>query len=342
MAYSAREIAEKIGAEVVGDGAVELTGLAGIEDADSGQLAFVANKKYLRYLATTRASAVITGTDVHSERLTLLVHPDPYFAFMKAIRIFHPPKQYSPGIHATAVISESAVVDPSAHIGPNVVVEDSAVIGKGSAVLANSFVGEKAELGDDCLIYPNVTVRERSIIGDRVIIHSGTVVGSDGFGYANTDGTHHKILQVGHVSIEDDVEIGANVTIDRATLGVTRIGRGTKIDNLVQIAHNVDIGEGCIIISQTGVSGSTRLGKHVILAGQVGLVGHIEIGDGAIVGAQSGVSKSVPAETTVSGSPARAIIAARKIDACLSKLPESIKLLKELEKKVSKLTETED
>jgi len=342
MAYSAREIAEKIGAEVVGDGSVELTGLAGIEDAHPGELAFVANRKYLRYLATTHASAVITEADVHSEQLTLLVHPDPYFAFMKAIRIFHPPKEYSPGIHATAVIAESARVDPSAHIGPNVVIEDSVTVGKRSAVLANVFVGEEVEIGDECLIYPNVTIREQSIIGDRVIVHSGTVIGSDGFGYASADGKHHKILQVGHVAIEDDVEIGANVTIDRATLGVTRIGRGTKIDNLVQIGHNVDIEEGCIIISQTGVSGSTRLGKYVILAGQVGLVGHIEIGDGAIVGAQSGVSKSVMAGKTVSGSPAREIMHARKIDACLSKLPESIKLLKQLDKKIVKLTESED
>lgn len=341
MAHTAHEIAEKIGAEVSGDDTIELTRLAGIEDAQPGDLAFIANRRYLRYLDTTSASAVIVGTDVRSERVTLLRHPEPYFAFMKAVRIFHPPRRYAPGIHPTAVIAKSAGIDSSAHIGPHVVVEPNVEIGSKTAVLAGSFIGENSRLGIECLIYPNVTIREASDIGDRVAIHSGSVIGSDGFGYAQAGGKHHKILQVGHVVIEDDVEIGSNVTIDRATLGVTRIGRGTKIDNLVQIAHNVDIDEGCIIISQAGVSGSTKLGKYAILAGQVGLVGHIEIGDRTIVGAQSGVTKSVASGKTVSGSPARGIMQARKIDACLNKLPDALKQLKELDKKVDELIKKE-
>jgi UDP-3-O-[3-hydroxymyristoyl] glucosamine N-acyltransferase len=184
-----------------------------------------------------------------------------------------------------------------------------------------------------------VTIREKSSIGDRVVIHSGTVIGSDGFGYATSDGEHHKIPQVGCAVIENDVEIGANVTIDRATLGETRIGRGTKIDNLVQVAHNVKIGEGCILVSQVGVSGSTKLGKHVVLGGQVGLVGHIELGDDVQVGAQSGVAKSVDAGKIVFGSPARNISQTMKIEACLKRLPEYVRLLKKLEKDLSRLSE---
>ena len=333
--YSIREVAEEIGAEIVGDDSIELKGLAGIQEAAPGDLAFIANKKYLRFMETTRASAVIAAFGTTSERLTLLLHRDPYFAFMKAVRFFHPQKTYAPFVHPSAVISDSATVHETAHIGANVVIDEGVAVGKRSAVLANVFLGEGSVLGDDCLIYPNVTLRERSLVGDRVIIHSGTVVGSDGFGYATSEGKHHKILQVGRVVIEDDVEIGANVTIDRATLGETRIGRGTKIDNLVQVAHNVRIGEGCILVSQVGVSGSTRLGKHVVLGGQVGLVGHIELGDGVQVGAQSGVARSVEAGKTVFGSPARDISRTMKIEACLRKLPEHVKLLREIDKKLS-------
>jgi UDP-3-O-[3-hydroxymyristoyl] glucosamine N-acyltransferase len=192
------------------------------------------------------------------------------------------------------------------------------------------------------VIHPNVTIRHRSLIGDRVIIHSGTVIGSDGFGYATSEGKHHKIVQVGHVVIDDDVEIGANVTIDRATLGETRIGRGTKIDNLVQVAHNVKTGEGCILVSQVGVSGSTRLGNYVVLGGQVGIVGHIELGDGVQVGAQSGVARSVEAGKTVFGSPARDISQTMKIEVCLRKLPDYVKQIRELEKRISRKPDGED
>jgi UDP-3-O-[3-hydroxymyristoyl] glucosamine N-acyltransferase len=331
-----------IGAEIAGDESIELKALAGIEEAVPGDLAFIANKKYLRFLETTRASAVIAASGTTSDRVTLLLHPDPYFAFMKAVALFHPQKTYAPFVHPSAVIAASATIHETAHIGPNVVIDDGVTVGKRSAVLANTFLGEGTAVGDDCLIYPNVTLRERSSVGDRVIIHSGTVIGSDGFGYATSEGKHYKIFQVGHVVIEDDVEIGANVAIDRATLGETRIGRGTKIDNLVQVAHNVRIGEGCILVSQVGVSGSTKLGKYVVLGGQVGLVGHIELGDGVQVGAQSGVARSVEAGKTVFGSPARDISQTMKIEACLRKLPEHIKLLRELDKKVSGTSSDDD
>lgn len=342
MVHSVREVAEKIGADIAGDESIELKDLAGVEDAEPGDLAFIANKKYLCFLETTRASAVIAASGTSSDKVTLLLHPDPYFAFMKAVMLFHPQKTYDPFLHPSAVIADSATVHETAYIGPNVVIDEGGAVGKRSAVLANTFLGEGTTVGDDCLIYPNVTLRERSLVGDRVIIHSGTVVGSDGFGYATSEGKHHKILQVGRVVVEDDVEIGANVTIDRATLGETRIGRGTKIDNLVQVAHNVRIGEGCILVSQVGISGSTKLGKYVVLGGQVGLVGHIELGDGAQVGAQSGVARNVEPGKTVFGSPARDISRTMKIEACLRKLPEHIKLLRELEKKLSGLSSDDD
>lgn len=342
MRLSAGKIADKIGTEVAGDGSVELTGLAGIETAAPGDLTFIANRKYLHYLDTTRASAVIAASGTTSDRVTLLLHPDPYFAFMKAMKLFFSPRVYHPSIHPTAVIADTAQIAPTAHIGPNVVIEDRVTVGSNSAILANVFLGENSKVGDDCLIYPNVTIRESSILANRVIIHSGVVIGSDGFGYATSEGKHHKILQVGHVVIEDDVEIGANTTIDRATLGETRIGRGTKIDNLVQIAHNVRMGEGCIAVAQVGISGSTKLGNYIVMGGQVGLTGHIELGDGVQVGAQSGVSKSIEAGKTVFGYPAREINRTMKIEACLNKLPESIKLLKQLDKKVQKLLGDDD
>ncbi len=337
MQFTARELAEKIGADVSGDDSVVLTRLSEIEAAGPGDLSFIANKKYERYLDSSDASAVIVGISMSSDRLTLLLHDDPYLAFMKATRLFNPPRVYPPGIHATAVISESASIDSSAHIGPLVTVEDGVRIGANSVVLANCVIGEGNTLGDDCLLYPNVTLYHECRIGDRVIIHSGTVVGSDGFGYATSEGVHHKIPQVGIVRIENDVEIGANVTIDRATLGETRIGEGSKIDNLVQIAHNVTTGKGCILVAQVGISGSTKLGNYVVAGGQVGLTGHIEIGDGTMIAAQSGVSKNVGPGKTLLGSPAREILKARKTEACVRRLPETLKRLKKLEEKVREL-----
>ena len=337
MPFTAREIAERIGADVSGDDSVVLNRLLEIEVAGPGDLSFIASKKYERFLGSSKASAVIVGRALSSDRLTLLLHDDPYYAFMLAARLFNPPKVYPPGIHPSAIISESAVVDPSVHIGPLVTIESGVVIGANSVVLANCVIGEGSILGDDCLMYSNVTLYHGCRIGDRVIIHSGTVVGSDGYGYATSEGIHHKIPQVGIVRIENDVEVGANVTIDRAALGETRIGEGTKIDNLVQIAHNVTIGKGCILVAQVGISGSSKLCNYVILGGQVGIAGHLEIGDGTIIAAQSGVSKDIGPGKTLLGSPAREILKAKKTEACVRRLPETLKRLKKLENKVSDL-----
>jgi UDP-3-O-[3-hydroxymyristoyl] glucosamine N-acyltransferase len=332
------EIASYLQGELVGDPSIEITGLAGIEEAKTGDLTFLANPKYKGFLETTSASCVIVGKEIEGVKVPLIRHSNPYFAFSKAMKFFFETKKEHPKtIHPTAVLGKEVKLGKGIHLGPYVVIEDNVEVKEDVTVLAGSFIGTNSMVGENCLIYPHVTIRENVRIGKNVIIHSGAVIGSDGFGYAKEKGIHHKIPQMGEVIIEDDVEIGANVTIDRATLGVTRIGKGTKIDNLVQIGHNVVIGENCIIVAQVGISGSTKVGDSTIIAGQVGLVGHIKIGKNVMIGAQSGVSKDVPDNTTVFGSPAREIKKTKKIEACLSRLPEYIKRLKEIEEKLKQI-----
>ncbi len=337
MQITTGELAKKLGAEIIGDAQLNLFRLAPIESASQGELTFLSNKKYFAYLDSTNASAIIAPPDVKDRETdaVLLIHPDPYYAYSQAVSIFFPDEGfYKPGIHDSAVMGDKCRIDPLAHIGANCVLEDEVEIGPGSTVLPGCFIGRRTKIGGGCLIYANVTIREDARLGDNVIIHSGTVIGSDGFGYAQKDGVHHKIPQVGKVVIEDDVEIGANVTIDRAALGETRIGKGTKIDNLVQIAHNVRMGERCIIVSQTGISGSTVLGNSVILAGQVGLIGHLKIGDNTIIAAQSGVKDDLEEGKMYLGTPAKEMRIQTKIEAALKKLPDLIKRVRALEKKL--------
>lgn len=335
MEFTAGDLAKELGAELAGDARLIINGIAPIEDAHEGQLTFLSNKKYFKHLDSTGASAVIVPPEISKAKQTLLIHPHPYFAFAQAVRLFYPePDVYPAGIHERAVIGENVKVSPSAHVGPNAVLEDDITIGDDSLIMAGAFIGRESKIGKNCLIYPNVTIREKTEIGNNVIIHSGTTIGSDGFGYAQADGKHYKIPQVGKVVIEDDVEIGANCTIDRAALGVTLIGKGTKIDNLVQIAHNVKMGENCIIISQVGISGSTELGNGVILAGQAGIIGHLKIGDNVIVAAQSGVSHNLEDGNKYLGSPAREMMSQKRIEAIIHKLPEYVKRLRKIEKKL--------
>ncbi len=329
------QIAEHIAGELAGDPSIKIRGVAGIEEAQEGDLTFLANPQYSAFLKSTSASAVIVSkeADVEGIKIPLIKHPNPYFAFVRAVELLvDTQKTYPESVHPTAVLAEEVKLEKGVHLGPHVVLEKGAWIKRGAAVLAGSFVGTGSMVEEGSLIYPNVTIRENVKIGKRVIIHSGTVIGSDGFGYAKEKGAHQKVPQIGGVRIEDDVEIGANVTIDRATLGVTRIGRGTKIDNLVQIGHNVDIGENCVIIAQVGIGGSTRIGNDVILAGQVGVVGHIKIGNRAVIGAQSGVTKDIPDDTTVFGYPAREIHKTKNIEAHLSRLDLYVQRLKEVER----------
>jgi UDP-3-O-[3-hydroxymyristoyl] glucosamine N-acyltransferase len=268
----------------------------------------------------------------------LIQNSNPYLAFLKAVRFFQGDEERpAPGVHPTAVVAKDAAVDRTASIGPHVVLERGVSVGPRAIVLAGCYVGAGARIGADAFLYPNVTVRERCEIGERVIVHSGTVIGSDGFGFVRDGQVHRKLPQVGNVVVEDDVELGACVTIDRATTGTTRIGAGSKIDNLVQIAHNVQVGKNCIIVAQVGISGSTVLGDDVVLAGQVGIVGHIEIGAGAMIGAKSGVSKSVKPGEKLFGIPALPVTQAMRIEASLRHLPELIQTVRHLKRRVEEL-----
>jgi UDP-3-O-[3-hydroxymyristoyl] glucosamine N-acyltransferase len=339
MSYTLAEIADRIGGRLKGDGQIEIKGVSGLQEAQPGEISFLASRKYQQFLNSTRASAVILPErEEIGLELPAILHVNPYFAFACAVKLFHPEKpNYPVGIHPTATLEKSVQLGKNVCVGPYTVIEGKVEIGDDCTILAGCFIGESTKIGKEVFLYPKVTVYHSCQIGNQVIIHSGAVIGSDGFGFAFEKGKHHKIPQIGTVVIEDDVEIGANCTIDRAALGVTRIGRGTKLDNLVHLGHSVEVGENSILVAQVGIGGSTILGKYVTLAGQAGLVGHITLGDYVTVGAQGGVTKSIPAGTTVSGYPAREHKKAKKIEARLSHLPEYIGRIKELEKEVRRL-----
>lgn len=339
--FTLLEIAKLVEGELVGDENIAITGISGIKEAKKGDITFLANSKYESLLETTEASAIITSNLPVNTSKPLIRTENPSFAFAKVMAIFAPDAIRHPqGISKQAFISPKAKLGKNVAIGPFAIVEDNVIVGDDTIIYGNSYIGHDTKIGVKSIIYPNVSIRERITIGNRVVIHCGTVIGSDGFGFAKIRGVQEKIPQIGTVLIEDDVEIGANVTIDRARFDKTLIGKGTKIDNLVQIAHNVIIGENCIIVAQAGISGSTILGKGVILAGQAGLVGHISVGDGAVAAAQAGVTKSIPAHTMVSGYPARPHDVAKRVNACVQNLPQLYKRIKELEQKIEKLINT--
>jgi len=337
LPFTVKELAEKIGAEYGGDGEVVIESAAPIESAGKGQITFLSNPAYKKYLTQTGASAIVVSPKVPIEHCSTIVSDNPYLAFSRIVDLLYPPPyEENRGIHPSAIVADSARVHDKIEIGPYAVIEDEAVVGEGTVIRAGTFIGKRSVIGRNCRIAPNVSIMHESKIGDNVIIHAGTVIGSDGFGFAPTEPgkEYQKIRQVGWVEIGDNVEIGANVTIDRGTIGPTVIERGVKIDNLVMIAHNVKVGENSIIVAQVGISGSSKLGRSVILAGQVGLVGHIEIGDGAIVGAQSGVSKSLPGGQRYFGCPAKPIAESMRLEANLRRLPELVKKVSELERKL--------
>ncbi len=334
MPFSAAEIAKQLQGEVIGDAGAMLTGFAPANSAKPGDLTFAENEDFFARAEQSAATAIIADARFNSTVKILIRVPNARVAFAKALALFFPEQKFAAGIHPTAVIAASAQIDSTAHIGPHCTVSERVKIGALSVLQAGNFVGNDSKLGDEVNLFPNATIYPRTEIGHRVRIHAGTVIGSDGFGYVLDNGFHRKVPQIGNVVIGDDVEIGANVTIDRGALGSTIIGKGTKIDNLVQIAHNVEIGEHCIVIAQAGISGSTKLGKYVILAGQVGLAGHLKIGNQVTVAAQSGVMHDIPDGEKWFGYPAqpdkefkRQIIAQRK-------LPELLKRVAELEKKL--------
>jgi UDP-3-O-[3-hydroxymyristoyl] glucosamine N-acyltransferase len=329
------EIAEMVQGELSSSTSTQkINGIASLRDAKEGDLAFYGAPRYLSELRETKATAVLVPRNFDQEvSCTVIRVENPSAAFDRVIALLAPaPTPVAVGIHPQAVVSPQAVLGKNVSLGPCVVIEEGAVIGDDTAIGAHCFIGAHTKIGKNCLFYQHVTIRERCIVGNNVILQPGVVLGSCGFGYVSSAAGHKKIPQTGIVEIEDDVEIGANTTIDRARFGRTLIGHGTKIDNLVQIAHNVVLGAHNMICSQVGISGSTRTGVGVTLAGQVGLSGHIEIGDRAIIGAQSGLSKNVPPGAIVIGSPAKPIEQWKKNNFYIHNLGKLFDRVKALEK----------
>jgi len=343
MRITLEQIARLIDADIVGEPGLVITGISGIKEARKGDITFLANPKYAALIETTKASAVIVSDVAGGKEKAFLKVANPSLAFSRLVQEMGKGAVKHPcGIDPKAVVSPEALLEAGVAVGPGAVVEEGAQIGAGTVIYANCYVGRDVKIGRDCIIYPNVSIREAVTIGSRVVIHCGSVLGSDGFGFITIDGKHHKVPQIGIVIVEDDVEIGANVTIDRARFDKTLIGKGTKIDNLVQIAHNVVIGENCIIVAQAGIAGSSSLGNNVTLAGQVGMAGHIALGDNTVVGAQSGVSKSFPAGSILFGSPARSMDEAKRLIAYSVRLPQLHQRIKDLEKRIKELEEKRD
>jgi UDP-3-O-[3-hydroxymyristoyl] glucosamine N-acyltransferase len=342
-----KDIADLLHGRVVGDADIEIFHVAKIEEAGNGDITFLANPKYEKYLSTTKASAVVVSADLDEKKLNgrgrqiaFVEVDDPYVSFLQLLKALEPAEDFSfAGVHPTAVVAASAKLGANVAIGAHVVVGERVRVGENSKISHGSVVGDDVVLGSDVRIYPNVTLREKCRIGDRVIIHPGAVIGSDGFGFApDKDGVYKKIPQVGTVVIEDDVEIGANCTIDRATMGETLIKRGVKLDNLVHVAHNVVIGEGTMIAAQAGIAGSTKVGRRVLMGGQVGIIGHVEIADNVAIIAQSGVSKSLTKPgATYFGAPAKEQRVAFRIEAALRHLPELLEEVKRLREKIESL-----
>ena len=335
MTFTIRELAALSGGKLVGEPTVKITGAASLSEATPGEISFFTNRKYIGLLRKTRASALFVPPDFAEPIDAAQIRvSNPTKAFEEVLLKFAPkPIAFAPGIHSSAVVDPSAQLGERVSIQPLAVIEPGAKIGDDTIIGAGSYVGYETVIGSACHIYPHVTIRERSRIGSRVIIHSGAVIGADGFGFEMVDGRQQKIQQLGIVQIDDDVEIGANTTVDRARFGRTWIQEGVKIDNLVQIAHNVVIGKNSVIVAQTGISGSTRVGERVMMGGQVGIIGHVEIGDGTAIGAQSGISKSIPGGVWF-GSPAVPLAQAKQQIAWIHRLGKLFARLKEIEKKL--------
>jgi UDP-3-O-[3-hydroxymyristoyl] glucosamine N-acyltransferase len=333
-----RELADRLGCRLDGNSDIDIVRVTGIQDAQAGDLTFFTNLKYAADLKRTRASAVIAAESVEGAPCAVLRTGEPYLAFAKAVALFADPWKPPPGVHRLAAVAESACIDPTASIGPYAVIEEDVSIGARTIVHPHVTIARGTRLGDDCVVHARASVRERVQIGNRVVVQDGAVIGSDGFGFARTaQGTHFKIPQVGGVVIEDDVEIGANATIDRPAVGETRVGAGTKIDNLVQVAHGVTIGKNVLLAAQVGIAGSTTIEDSVTLAGQVGVAGHITIGKGTIATAQTGVPNSVDAGSFISGYPAINNRDWLRASAVFRRLPQLRKAVADLDARLQEL-----
>lgn len=345
MKFKLLEIASFINGKLIGDENLEITNLAKIEEAKPGDLTFLYLPAYEKFFSSTKASAIIVKNDFIKSRndISYIEVESPDKAFFTILKKYFSPEFYLNGIDPSSSIGKNSILGKNVALGKNVVIGSNCKIGSNTKIFHNTVILDNTIIGDDCLIFPNVSIRENSVIGNKVIIHSGTVVGSDGFGYTTDEkGVYQKIPQIGNVIIEDDVELGSNVSIDRAALGSTIIKRGCKIDNLVQIAHNVQLGDDTVISAQAGISGSTKIGKHCILAGQAGVVGHIELGDNVVITAQAGVSKSILKPGYYSGSPAIEIKAHQKMQAQVRFLHDYAERIKQLENQVKSLKEILD
>jgi UDP-3-O-[3-hydroxymyristoyl] glucosamine N-acyltransferase len=317
---------------------LEITGIAGIEEAGPGELTFVSNRKYIRHIKETKASAIILGLDLPEIERATLRAANPYLAFAKALELFYAPMEPVPDIHPTAIIADDAEIGQGASIGAYVVIASGCRVGSGVVMYPHVILYPKVSVGDNVILHSGVIIREQCIIGDRVIIQNGTVIGSDGFGFVPLqNGSYYKIRQTGRVVIEEDVEIGSNCSIDRAAIGETRICRGAKIDNLVQVGHGARVGENSVLAAQVGLAGSTRLGRNVQAGGQAGFAGHQEIGDRAIIMAQSGVHGEVAAGAVISGSPAFDSGIWRRSVVLYPKLPDLQRQIRTIEKEIESL-----
>jgi UDP-3-O-[3-hydroxymyristoyl] glucosamine N-acyltransferase len=335
--YTASQIAERVRGRVLGDGSTRLTGFAPAENAREGDLTFADNQEHFLAAEQSAAAAILVPAGFSSTKKVLICVPDARIAMARLLPVFFPPDEYPQGIHPSANIDPSAQVDATAHIGPNCVIGARVQIGPRSVLLGGDYIGRDCRLGEDVCLFPNVVIYAKTVIGHRVAIHAGTVIGSDGYGYVFDEGRHCKVLQVGTVIIHDDVEIGANAAIDRAALGATVIGAGTKIDNLVHVAHNVVMGRHCLVMGQAGFAGSTQLGDYVIIASQSGIAGHLKLGQQAMIGAKSGVMRDIPDGGKVLGIPAMPDKQAKRQIIAVQQLPEMIRRMRELEKQVTEL-----
>jgi UDP-3-O-[3-hydroxymyristoyl] glucosamine N-acyltransferase len=335
--FSLEQLAKEIGGTFKGDASLILKGVASLENARSGDLTFLTNPRYISASTHTQASAILTEKELLGVEKSFLLSTNPYAALAKVIGLFYPPLKRQTGIQSGSVVDPQAKVHETASIASGVFVSAGANIGSGVILYPGVFIGENTSIGDNCVIYSNVSIRENCVLGNRVILQPGVVVGSDGFGFAKEGQEYRKIPQVGNVIIEDDVELGANVCVDRAVLGSTIIGKGTKLDNLIQIGHNVVIGANTVIAAQTGISGSTQVGSNVIMGGQVGLAGHLKIGDFVTLATRTGVMEDILEKGVYWGSPSLKMSDEMKNVAIYRQLPELMKRVRLLEKELEKI-----
>lgn len=340
MPLTITEIATQVRGEVIGDASTQITGFAPADHAGSGDLTFADKEAYFQAAERSEAAAILVSGPFTSARKPLIRVANARVAVARLLPVFFPPDEHASGVHPSAVIDPSAQIDRSAHIGPNCVIGARVRLGARSVLMAGNHIGRDSQIGEDVTLFPNVLIYARTQVGNRVTIHGGSVIGSDGYGYVFDEGRHRKILQVGNVVIHDDVEIGANAAIDRAALGSTVIGKGTKIDNLVHVAHNVVLGSHCLIMGQVGFAGSTKLGDYCVIASQSGISGHLTLGRQATVGAKSGVMRDIEDGGTVLGTPAQPDKQMKRQWIALQKLPEMMRHLRDLQHEVDQLKAT--